>query len=79
MVKIIANSEYTYLERCAYTISKEEYESYEKFYRLYEYTDAICVLEDDPLYPGLLNYVKTGLLTEEELRKALEYDMNSEQ
>ncbi len=44
-----------------------------EFYRLYEYTDDICVLDDNPLYPGLLNYVKTGLLTEEELIEALEY------
>ena len=44
-----------------------------KLYHLYEYTDDICVLEDTPLYPGLLNYVKTGLLTDEELIEALQY------
>lgn len=51
----------------------------EKYYRLYEYTDDICVLEDNPLYPGLFNYVKTGLLTKEELIDALEYDKDLEQ
>jgi len=53
--------------------------NYMKYYRLYEYTDNICVLEDNPLYPGLLNYVKTGLLTREELIDALEYNKDVEQ
>ena len=46
-------------------------EEYKKYYRLYEYTDDICVLEDNPLYPGIINYVKTGLLTEKEMVEAL--------
>ena len=54
-------------------IPKEEVEINKGLYYLYEYTGDICVLEDNPLYPGLLNYVKTGLLTKEELIDALEY------
>ncbi len=52
---------------------------YEKYYRLYEYTDDVCTLEDNTLYPGLLNYVKTGLLTKEELIDALEYNKDVKQ
>lgn len=61
------------------SISKLNREIYFKYYRLYEYTDDICVLEDNPLYPGLLNYVKTGLLTKEELIDSLEYNKDVEQ
>lgn len=64
----------TFLRKNIETVSKEGLSTYGKYYRLYEYTDDICVLEDNPLYPGLINYVKTGLLTKEELIDALEYD-----
>ena len=53
--------------------------NYRDYYRLYEYTDDVRVIEDNTLYPGLLNYVKTGLLTKEELIDALEYDKDLEQ
>ncbi len=59
-----------YSDRCSLT----DKDTYEKYYRLYEYTDDICVLEDNPLYPGLTNYVKTGLLTKEEMIEALLFD-----
>ena len=65
--------------RSAHKLSKEEQEKYKRLYHLYEYTDDICVLEDNPLYPSLLNYVKTGLLTDEELNEALEFNKDDEQ
>ena len=42
-------------------------------YYLYEYTDDINVIVDTSQYPTLLNYVKTGLLTEDEMLEALLY------
>ena len=42
-------------------------------YYLYEYTDDINVIVDTSQYPSLLNYVKTGLLTEDEMLEALRY------
>ncbi len=67
-----------------YHLSPDKTTEYENiifncYYHLYEYTDDICVLEDNPLYPGLLNYAKTGLLTKEELIDALEYNKDAEQ
>lgn len=41
-------------------------ENYEKYYHLYEYTDELLVVDDVPQYPGLVNYLKTGVLTEDE-------------
>ena len=44
---------------------------FEKNYYMYEYTDELSVIKDDPQYPSMLNYVKTGLLTKEEMIEAL--------
>lgn len=39
-------------------------------YYLYEFTDEdVMPFDDNPAYPNLENYVKTGILTEEELSK----------
>ena len=38
---------------------------------LYEYSDEIRLITDNPQFPNIINYVKTGLLTEEELLVAL--------
>jgi|GEM_PF-6645109 len=49
-------------------------ENFKKYYRLYEYTDDLTVLSDDTKYPGILNFVKTGILTKEEMIDALFYN-----
>ena len=54
-----------------YALSDADMEAFDKYFRMYEYTDDITVLDDDPLYPGLVNYVKTGILTEDEMIEAL--------
>lgn len=46
---------------------------YERFYYLYEYSDEIIHITSNPIFPSMLNYVKTGLLTEEEMLQALLY------
>lgn len=60
-----------FLENYNELLSEEEINTFNKYYYLYEYTDSISVLEDNPLYPCLINYVKTGILTEEEMIEAL--------
>ena len=55
------------LKNDADTVSEE----FKGFYYLYEYSDNINVITDNPQYPTLLNYVKTGLLTEDEMLEAL--------
>ncbi len=50
---------------------KEPDDAFNKYYYLYEYSDEIDVIKDDPRYPGMLNYVKTGLMTKEEMIEAL--------
>ena len=40
---------------------------------MYEYTDELSVIKDSTQYPSMLNYVKTGLLTKEEMIEALKH------
>lgn len=54
------------------TNDKQLYE-FKKYYYLYEYSDNIQLITDNPQYPSMLNYVKTGILTEEEMIQALLY------
>ena len=59
------------LEQHCAPVNDEETGRYKSLYHLYEYTDDICVLEDTSVYPGIINYVKTGILTPEEMVEAL--------
>lgn len=54
-------------------ILKDFDESFEKYYYMYEYTDELSVIKDSTQYPSMLNYVKTGLLTKEEMIEALKH------
>lgn len=54
-------------------LDKDDLKNIEKYYYLYEYSDDITVITDNPQYPSMLNYVKTGILTEEEMIQALLY------
>lgn len=50
---------------------EENLEIVNKYYFLYEYTNKVTLISDNPQYPSMLNYVKTGILTEEEMIEAL--------
>lgn len=68
-------SEYDEVLRGLDSISIEQPdENFNKYYYLYEYTDDLNVIKDDPQYPSMLNYVKTGLLTKEEMIEALVHE-----
>lgn len=66
--------EYDELLRGFHSFSVEQPDAiFSDYYYLYEYTDEIDVILDNPQYPSMLNYVKTGLLTPEEMVEALTY------
>lgn len=44
-----------------------------KYYYMYEYTDKVKLFADTEQFPTILNYVKTGLLSEDEMIEALLY------
>ena len=52
-------------------ISFEEMEEILNLYRMYEFSDKITVLSEDIQYANMINYVKAGLLTPEEMVEAL--------
>ncbi len=55
-----------------YIISTQEAEIFRKLYETYEFSDRFAVLSPaDTNYGTLLNYVKSGLLTEEEWFRTL--------
>lgn len=54
-------------------LDKVDQKDFEEYYYLYEYSDNIQLITDNPLFPSMLNYVKTGILTEEEMIQALLY------
>jgi hypothetical protein len=41
-----------------------------KLYRLYEFSDRLFVISEDPQYGNLFNYVENGVLSPEELVEA---------
>lgn len=51
-------------------ISEQELEEILNLFRLYEFTDNLQVIGESQNFGGLLNYVKTGVLTEMEFFEA---------
>ncbi len=54
-------------------VSKEVVDNTIKIYRMYDFSDKIMVLSNSEQYGSLLNYVKNGILTMEEMVDALLY------
>lgn len=52
-------------------ISEEEQGFLEQLYRMYDFSNRFQIISDDPQYGGLLNYVKTGIMTIEEVFQVL--------
>lgn len=48
-------------------ISPEEYQRILQFYNMYEFSNRVEVIAKNAQYGSILNYVKTGLLTEDDL------------
>lgn len=52
-------------------LSDEEKQNYLKQYYLYEFTDKIIYISDRDQFGSLFNYVKTGLLSYDEMASAI--------
>lgn len=52
---------------------KQQMNEVMEIYHMYEFTDKIHIVSENLQYPNMLNYVTTGMLTEEEFYKALLY------
>lgn len=54
-----------------YMMTQDEMNSILEFHRMYEFSDRICVFARNESYGNILNYVATGILSEEEVFEAL--------
>ena len=52
-------------------ITKEYYNEINKLYRSYEFSDKIQMIVNSKQYGSILNYLSTGILSEEEFFEAL--------
>lgn len=52
-------------------LTREEYYSIQRIFEMYEFSDHISMLYNSNLYPVLFNYIKIGIMTEEEVFEAL--------
>lgn len=48
-------------------LDAEEVDAIRRIYFTYDFSDHFYILSDSPQYGGLLNYVKTGIMTMEEV------------
>lgn len=51
-------------------ITQEEYESIYEIYSMYEFSDRIQIISKNNQYASMLNYIKTEILTMEEMFEA---------
>lgn len=52
-------------------ISEQEMDCILEYYRMYEFSNRFKVLEDSEQYGGFINYLRNGILTEEEVFEAI--------
>lgn len=52
-------------------ISDEERDTIMRIYYMYDFSDRFQIISDNPQYGGLLNYVKTGFMTWEDIFEIL--------
>ena len=60
-----------WLDKDSDLFSKEELNYYQKLYFMYEFSDNVRLKQKYEQFGGLHNYVITGILTEEEMQKAI--------
>ncbi len=69
-ILILSDTEFSYTDSSNYIyrkIGRDEAKEIENLYRMYEFSDRIIMLSESPQYGGLVNYVKTGVMTMEEV------------
>lgn len=52
-------------------VTKLELSEILDLYHLYEFTDKLIVLSDNPVYPSISNYILQGIMTTNEIVEAL--------
>lgn len=58
---------------CVKQISKTEMEEFLTLYKMYDFSDKVQIIADSDQHGSMFNYVKTGVLTKQEMVDALLY------
>ena len=74
-VEIWQNRNPDYIMDIVKYVTKNEMVMLIGLYSLYDFTDNITMISETYQYGSLFNYVKTGILTPEEMVEALLYDI----
>ena len=56
-------------------VSQSELKEILILYHLYEFTDKLIVFSDNSIYPNMMNYVRQGIISENELIQAILYNL----
>ena len=56
-------------------ISKQDMEEILNVYHMYDFSDKITVISNNDQYASMFNYLKTGILTKQEMVEALLYKL----
>lgn len=72
-VEIWQSIEEKYNNELSKYVSKEFIDKAISIYRMYDFSDKVFVISDSVQYGSLFNYVKTGILTKQEMVDALLY------
>lgn len=63
-----------YIDNSSYmAITENEYRIIQNYFNMYEFSDRLCIVSPTSQYGSMLNYLYTGLITEEEYLEALLY------
>jgi len=60
-----------YVKENVRVVSGQEMNIILEYYRMYEFTDRLKILGENKQFGGLVNYLKNGILTEEEVFEAI--------
>ena len=63
------------IDNACKSLSRKEIDEIISVHRIYDFSDKIIFISDSTQYGTLFNYVKTGILTEQEMVDALLYQI----
>ena len=74
-VKIWQCIEESFCNKYSSYVTRHEIKEVLYFYRMYDFSDKITVISYNHQYSSISNYVKTGILTKQEMVEALLYKL----
>lgn len=73
-ILILSDTDIPHIDSCVFEhrkINEDEREGIERLYAMYDFSEHFFVISDNQQYGGLINYVKIGAMTAEEIFQVL--------